>query len=99
MALTTDYLYQYTLNLIRKNQAGALGSVEWARHWNDAQSAYMDDMLGRFQGRTNGKAGINTGLIENQTILQKLSPFKKNTTFVFASGKGKKPYGFVNDLA
>jgi len=99
MALTTDYLYQYTLNLIRKNQAGALGSVEWARHWNDAQSAYMDDMLGRFQGRTNGKAGINTGLIENQTILQKLSPFTKNATVAIASGNGNKPSGFVYELA
>jgi len=99
MALTVDYLYQYTLNLIKKNQAGALGSIEWARHWNGESNAYQDDLLGRFQGRSNGKTGINTGLIENETIEQKLAPFTKLGTIAIAGGNGNKPSDFKYLLA
>lgn len=99
MALSVDYLYQYTLNLIKKNQAGSLASTEWARHWNGESAAYMDDLVGRFQARSNGKSGINTGLIENETILQKLAPFIKNATITIAAGNGNKPTGFKYELA
>jgi hypothetical protein len=99
MALTVDYLYQYTLNLIKKNQAGALGSIEWARHWNGESNAYQDDLLGRFQARSNGKAGLNTGLIENETIEQKLAPFTKLATIAIAAGNGNKPSDFKYLLA
>ena len=99
MALTVDYLYSYCLNLIKKNQAGSLGSVEWARHWNGESNAYQDDLLGRFQVRSNGKAGVNTGLIENETILQKLSSFTKNATIAIASGSGDRPSDFKYLLA
>lgn len=98
MALSVDFLYQYTLNLIKKNQAGSLSSTEWARHWNDSQSAYMDDMLGRFQSRANGKTGMNTGMIENETIESKLAPFTKNATITIAAGIGNKPADFIYKL-
>lgn len=97
--LDVNYLYQYTLNLIRKNQAGAVSSIEWARHWNGESNAYQDDLLGRFQSRSNGKSGVNTGLIENETILQKLSPFIKNDTVTIVGGNGNKPSGFKYELA
>jgi len=99
MALSVDYLYSYTLNLIKKNQAGSLSSTEWARHWNGESAAYMDDLVGHFQARSNGKVGINTGLIENETILEKLAPFTKNATIVIAAGNGNKPTGFKYALA
>src|SRR4051812_41130843 len=97
--LDVNYLYQYTLNLIRKNQAGSLGSIEWARHWNAESCSYQDDLLGRFQARSNGKTGLNTGLIENETILQKLAPFTKNATIAVAAGNGDKPSDFKYLLA
>lgn len=99
MALTVDYLYQFTLDLINANQAGKINSIRWARHWNDAQTAYQDDLLGRFQGRSNGKTGGNTGLIENETIKQKLAPFTKKATIAISSGDGNKPTGFIYELA
>lgn len=99
MALTIDYLYQFSLNLIRKNQAGSLASIEWARHWNDASNTYQDDLLGRFQARSNGKAGANTGLIENETIETKLAPFTKTDTITITAGDGPKPSDFIYLLA
>ncbi len=72
MALTVDYIYNFALTLIKKNQAGGLKSKDFERQWNDAQGSYQDDMLGRFQARNNGKTGVNTGLIEDETVLQKL---------------------------
>lgn len=99
MALTVDYLYQYTLNLMKKNQAGSVTSIRWAQHWNGESHAYHDDLLGRFQARSNGKSGVNTGLIENKTILQKLAPYIKNVTIPIAGGTGNKPTGFKYELA
>lgn len=99
MALSVDYIYQFSLKLIRKNQSGLLSSTEWAYHWNDHQSAYFDDLVGRFNARNNSKEGPNTGLIENETILQKLSPFTKPATLTIASGKADKPPGFIFKLA
>jgi hypothetical protein len=99
MALSVDFLYQYTLNLMKKNQAGPVTSIVWARHWNDAQTAYQDDLLGRFQNRSNGKTGVNTGLILNKTILQKLTPFTKKAAITIVAGDGNKPTGFIYELA
>lgn len=99
MALTVDDLYQFTLNLIKKNQAGSLTSVEWARHWNDTQATYQDDLLGRFQAKNVGKEGANTGLIENETIMTKLTPFITPVTLTVTSGQAIKPAGFIYTLA
>lgn len=99
MALSVDYCYQFCLKLIKKNQSGGLASTEFAYHWNDAQATYQDDLLGRFQARNNGKTGLNTGLIEDETILQKLSPFIKTGTLTIASGNSNKPVNFVFRLA
>ncbi len=99
MALSVDYDYQFALRLMRKNQAGSLSSTEFAFHWNDAQASYQDDMLGRFQARNNGKTGTNTGLIEDETILQKLSPFIKPLPLTITSGNADKPSDFIYRLA
>ncbi len=99
MSLSPDYLYQFSLKLIKKNQAGGLTSKEFELHWNDAQGTYQDDLLGRFQMRSNGKTGANTGLIEDETILQKLSPFTIQETIDIVAGNVTKPDDFVYRLA
>lgn len=100
MALSTDYLYSFSLDLIRKNQAGGLSSKEFENFWNDAQGAYQDDLLGRWQARNNGKTGANTGLVEDETILQKLSPFTKPASLTITTGGVcNKPSDFVYRLA
>jgi hypothetical protein len=99
MALSVDYIYDFALKLIRKNQAGSLSSTAFAKHWNDAQATYQDDLLGRFQARSNGKSGINTGLIENRTTLQKLAPFTKLYTLTITTGEADKPADFIYELA
>lgn len=98
MTLSVDYLYQFILKLIRKNQAGGLTSNEFQLHWNDAQGSYQDDLLGRFQMRSNGKTGANTGLISDETILQKLAPFTKNETIDIIDAKVLKPTDFIYRL-
>lgn len=98
MALSVDYNYKYALRLIKKNQAGGLTSLEFNDFWNDAQGSYMDDLAGRFQLRANGKSGMNTGLIENETILQKLSPFIEPIALEIVNGIAYKPTGFIYRL-
>lgn len=98
MALSVDYLYKFCLRLIRKNQSGSLSSLDFNDFWSAEQCAYMDDMVGRFQSRSNGKTGMNTGLIENETILQKLAPFIQPVSLTIASGVVDKPLGFIYRL-
>ncbi len=95
MADSINYLYTFTRNLIRKNIAGGLGNEEFENFWNAEQCAYQDDLLGRFQARNNGKTGSNTGLIEDETILQKLSVFILPIPLTISSGKADKPDDFV----
>lgn len=95
MALSTDYLYNFALTLIKKNQSGGLKSKDFERNWNDAQGSYQDDLLGRFQARSNGKTGVNTGLIEDETILQKLAPFISPETLTISGGTANKPDDFI----
>jgi len=99
MALSVDYIYKFILDLMKKNQAGGLKSTAFELQWNDAQGSYQDDLLGRWQLRNSGKTGLNTGLIEDETILQKLSPFIKPYSVTVTNGNGDKPDDFVFRLA
>lgn len=97
--LDVNYLYQFVLKLIRKNQSGGLSAGDFQYQWNDAQGSYQDDLLGRFQMRSNGKTGMNTGLIEDETILQKLAAFTKPISLTITSGNADKPTDFVYRMA
>jgi len=84
---------------MKKNQAGSISSSDFQYHWNDSQNAYMADLLGRFQMHNNGKEGLQTGLIQNETILIKLSPFTNPTTLTITGGQSNKPSDFIYELA
>lgn len=100
MALSVDYLYKFCLDLMKKNQAGGLKASAFQYEWNDAQSAYQSDLVGRFEPRGNNKSGINTGLIQNATILQKLTPFTKPYSLSVSgvNGQATKPTDFIFEL-
>lgn len=96
MALSVDYIYNFCLDLINKNQAGGLNNEKFENLWNGEQNAYQNDLLGPFQARNNTKTGANTGLIENETILQKLSAFiTKKVYSGVTSGQATKPDDFI----
>lgn len=99
MALSIDYLYNFCKRLIRKNQAGGLTNTDFQLFFNDAQGSYQDDLLGRWQARNSGKTGMNTGLIEDETIMQKIAPFIIPTVLTITSGVAEKPDDFVYRLA
>jgi hypothetical protein len=99
MALSVDDIYKFALALIKKNQAGGLKSTDFQRHWNDTSATYQDDLLGRFQAKNTGKEGANTGLIQDETIIQKLAPFITPVTLTIAAGVSNKPADFIYKLA
>lgn len=99
MATSVDYIYKFVLRLIRKNQQAGLGNEDFQLFWNGEQRSYMDDLLGRWQARNNGKTGINTGLIEDETVLQKLSPFINPSVLTIENGISNKPDDFIYRLA
>lgn len=99
MALSVDYLYNFSLNLMKANQAGKLSSKEFCYHWNNSSISYQNDLLGPFQARNNGKTGANTGLIENETVMQKVSPFTTPASILITTGNVIKPLDFLYRLA
>lgn len=100
MSLTTDYIYNYILKLSRKNQSGGLPAEDFMFFWNGEQRSYFADLMGRFNRNTNSKLTLETGLIENETIMTKLNPFIKSlTNQPIVAGLGTKPPDFVWTLA
>lgn len=85
---------------MRKNQSGSISATDLALAWNSEQSAYQSDLLGRFQNRSNGKDIKNTGLIQNETIMTKLTAFTKQSLgIVVTAGNATKPTDFAYTLA
>lgn len=99
MALSVNYIREFTNALIRKNQSAGLIRPDFQYFWNDSQGSYQDDLLGRFQGRSNTKEGANTGLIEDETIIAKLTPFMLPVTLSVVGGQAIKPADFIYTLA
>lgn len=94
MAWTVDDIKKKMLFLTRKNQSGT-GVDECMDAWNIEQALLHTDFLGRWQRMNNGKSGVNTGLIENETTITALSPFIKPTTIAISSGQVTKPAKFA----
>lgn len=73
---------------------------EFELAFNSEQRAYLDDLLGRFQQRATGKTiGANTGLIQNETIMTKLTPFTKPYVLAVSDGNAPKPDNLIYTLA
>lgn len=99
MAWNVNDIYEYVKFLLRKNQSGSISSSNLFYAWNSEQSQYFKDLKGRFQAKNTGKTGVNTGLVENETIETILAPFTKTATISIAGGNGNKPADFSYLLA
>lgn len=99
MAWSVNDIFNFTKWLIRENQAASISAGDFFYAWNGEQSAYFKDMLGRFQPAANNKTRLDTGLIENQTILTALAPFTKTVTIPVVAGEGDWPSDFAYELA
>jgi len=100
MSWNVNDIYQAFLKLSNKNQSGSITATRFFYVWNTEQASYHNDIVGRWQNRANGKQGLNTGLIRNESILIDLAPFTISTSIAITSGTVVKPNGFIytNDL-
>lgn len=94
-----NHIYEFTQFLTRKNQSGDISDMDLFYAWNGEQTAYFEDLKGRWQNRNNGKSGQNTGLVENETILTKLTPFTKPVSLTITAGNVDKPEVFSYRMA
>lgn len=100
MAWTVDNVFNFVKFLTRKNQTGSITPTEFFSAWNSEQRSFMGELLGNHQPRSNSKAGPNTGLIENQSILTALAPFTKTATATITiTGAATKPSDLIHLLA
>lgn len=95
MALSVDYIFEFAKKLVRKSQAGGLTSNEFQQYWNEAQSGYINDLVGPFQKRSNDPSNPRVGLMQNQSTLTKLSPVMGTSSLSVVSGSANKPDNFV----
>lgn len=84
---------------MRQNQSGSISTTDFFNAWNTEQNAYFSDLMGKWQNRSNGKAGQNTGLILNETIMTQLAPFTIPGSVTISSGAATKPSDFIYGLA
>lgn len=99
MSWSVNQIYDLTKFLMRKNQAGGVKATDLFNAWNTEQNAYHSDLLGKWEARSNGKTGANTGLIMDETIMTKLSPFTIPGSVTISSGQATKPSDFIYGLA
>jgi hypothetical protein len=92
---SVDQIYSYTRFLLNKNQAGGISATDLFNAWNGEQSAYHEDLIGRWQARSNGKSGPNTGMIQDETVLIKMAPFMIPITLPINSGFVNWPSDFI----
>lgn len=93
-----NQIYEHLLWLTNKNQAGGISSDDFFYQWNTEQSSYQEDLLGRWQRSGNGKTGANTGIVLNQTMIQKLAPFTIAETLTIVAGAVTKPSDFIYEV-
>lgn len=94
-----DNIFKLFKFLTRKNQSGSISATDFFNAWNTEQNAYFSDLLGKWQNRSNGKSGQNTGLIMNEAIMTQLAPFTIEGSVTIASGVATKPTDFIYGLA
>lgn len=99
MSWSVNDIYILCQKLTRKNQAGGISATDLFYLWNAEQNMYYQDVVGRWQSRNNGKTGMNTGLIQNETIIGELSPFIIPVDLVVTNGVSDKPADLIYRLA
>lgn len=85
--------------LLRQNQSGSISTTDFFNAWNTEQFSYHSDLLGPWEKMSNSKSGANTGLIMNETMMTKLSPFTIAGSVAISSGQALKPTDFIYGLA
>jgi hypothetical protein len=99
MAWSVNDILELTKFLIKKNQSGGISASNLFYAWNTEQNAYHSDLLGKWEARNNGKTGSNTGLIMDETMTTKLSPFTIPGSIAISNGQATKPTDFIFGLA
>lgn len=99
MAWSVNDIMNFFKFQLRKNQAGAISATDLFYAWNSEQSSYHQDLLGRWQARSNGKTGVNTGLVQNEAVLLEIAPFTLTATLTFAAGLVSWPTDLLFTLA
>lgn len=99
MAWSTNDIFSFLKFLLRKNQAGSISTTDFFYAWNSEQASAHEDLVGKWQNRSNGKTGINIGLIQDETMLTKLAPFTISTTLTISGGFADWPADMIYQLA
>lgn len=91
MRWNVNNIMSLTKDLTKKNQSGSISAINLFNFWNSEQMMYFQDVVGRWQAKSVGKSGINTGLILNEISLTQLSPFIIPYDLTISNGFADRP--------
>lgn len=89
--MTIDDVYSLIKYIINKQQIGYLNPDEFNLIINQAQTSFLDYLLGEFQQYQPGKSEPRIGFGQNQTVRQRLTPFIYGY-ILNVDGNGFSPY-------
>lgn len=93
--MTIDEVYRIIQYVINKNQGGYLSPEEFNLVINQAQSSFVNYLLGEFQQYQSQRPVARLAYSQNEITRQRLEPFIKETILtVSASGFSPYPYDY-----
>ncbi len=95
MAWSVNDIFNFTKVLTRKNQSASISATDLFYQWNAEQNSYKTDLLGKWQARNNGKSGMNTGLILDETSKTLLAPFTLPSALSVVAGLCDLPIDYI----
>ena len=94
--MNIDDMYKICQYAINKSQNGYLTSSEFNLLVNQAQTSYLDYLLGEFQQYQYGRAQARVSYSQNEDIRQRLSPLITETTLsINGTGIASYPPDYV----
>jgi hypothetical protein len=94
--MNIDDMYKICQYAINKSQNGYLTSSEFNLLVNQAQTSYLDYLLGEFQQYQYGRAQARVSYSQNEDIRQRLSPLITETTLsINGTGIASYPSDYV----
>lgn len=89
--MNVNDMYEICRFAVNKQQNGYLGSTDFNRIINQAQTSYLDYLLGEFQQYQYGREEARIQYSANSVIRQRISPLLVNATLTIDSA-GASPY-------
>lgn len=90
--MTVDFAYELMQFIINKNQNGYLSPDDFNRSINQAQTSFVDYLLGELQQYQYSRPQSRVSFGQNEVVRQKLTPLINSPLLLNINAQGLSPY-------